>query len=46
MIVARLPTTVCIRQESRGIRETNLLFLYLQPFALFSPWEPGYEQTD
>jgi len=37
MIVARLPTAVCIKQESRGIRETNLLFLYFPFFSLFSP---------
>jgi hypothetical protein len=46
MIVARLPTTVCIRQESRGSRAANLLFLYFSPFAHFSSWEPGHEQTD
>jgi hypothetical protein len=40
MIIIRLPTTLCVRRESRGVRETNLLV------ALFSPWEPRYEQTD
>jgi len=46
MIVARLPTTVCIRLGSQGVRDANLLFLYFSPFAHFSPLEPGHEQTD
>ncbi len=46
MIIIRLPTTLCVRRESRGVRETNLLVPRFSPFALFSPWEPRYEQTD
>ncbi len=43
MMILRLPTTLCVRRESGGAREENLR---VSLFALFSPWEPGYEQTD
>lgn len=46
MIIIRSPTTLCVRRESRGVGEANLLVPRFSPFALFSPWEPGYEQTD
>ncbi len=46
MMIIRLPTTLCVRRESRGAREATLLVPRFSPFALFSPWEPGYEQTD
>ena len=46
MIVIRLPTTLCVRRESRGVRESNLLVPHFSSFALFLPWEPRYEQTD
>jgi hypothetical protein len=45
MIVARLLTTVCLRHESRGIREANIIVPDFSRFAV-SPWEPGNEQTD
>ena len=37
MMIIRLPTTLCVRRESRGAREANLLVLRFSPFALFSP---------
>ena len=43
MMIIWLPTTLCVR---RGAQEVNLLVPRFSPFALFSPWEPGYEQTD
>jgi hypothetical protein len=46
MIIIRSPTTLCVRRESRGVGEANLLVPRFSPFALFSLWEPGYEQTD
>jgi hypothetical protein len=46
MIIMLLPTTLYVRRESRGVREPNLLVPRFSPFALFSPWEPRYEQTD
>lgn len=46
MIIIRLPTILCVRRELRGVREANLLVPCFPPFALFSPWEPGYEQTN
>ena len=46
MIIIRLPTTLCVRRESRGVREANLLVPRFSRFVLFLLWEPGYEQTD
>ena len=46
MIMIRLPTFLCVKRELRGVREANLPVLCFPPFALFSPWEPGYEQTN
>lgn len=46
MIIIRLPTTLCVRRELRGVREANMLVPRFPSFAPFSPWEPGYEQTD
>jgi len=58
MIVIRLPTTLCVRRdpkfEVRGSKFRKprtsdiepLPVPHFLPFALFSPWEPGYEQTD
>jgi hypothetical protein len=46
MIIIRSPPTLCVRRESRGVGEANLLVPRFSPFALFSLWEPGYEQTD
>jgi hypothetical protein len=46
MIILRLPTILCVRRELRGVREANLLVPRFSPYALFSPREPGYEQTN
>jgi hypothetical protein len=46
MIVARLATTLSMRQESRGMRAVNALVTDFSSFTLLLPWEPGYEQTD
>lgn len=46
MIIIRLPTFHCVRRELRGVREANLPVPRFPPFALYSPWEPGYEQTN
>jgi hypothetical protein len=46
MIVERLPTILCMRQESQGMREANLLVTDFSPFVIFLLWEPGYEQID
>ena len=46
MIIIRLPTTLGVRRELRGVREANMLAPRFSPYALFSRWEPGYEQTD
>ena len=46
MIVARLSTTLSMRQESRGMRAANFLVPDFSSFTLLLPWEPGYEQTD
>lgn len=46
MIIIRLPAFLCVRRELRGVREANLPVPCFLPFALFSPWEPGYEQTN
>jgi hypothetical protein len=46
MIVEQLPTILCMRQESQGMREANLLVPDFSPFAFLLPWEPGHEQTD
>jgi len=46
MIIIRLPTTLCVRRELRDLREANLLVPRFSPYALFSPWEPRYEQID
>ena len=35
MIIMLLPTTLCVRRESRGVREANLLVPRFSPFALF-----------
>ena len=46
MIILRLPTILCVRRELRGVGKANLLVLRFSSFALSSPWEPGYEQTN
>lgn len=46
MIIIQLPTTLCVRRELRGVREANMLVPRFSSFARFSPWEPGYEQTN
>jgi len=46
MIIIRLPTTLCVRRGSRGVREANLLVPRFSPFARFLPWEPRHEQAD
>jgi len=46
MIIIRSPTILCVRRESQGVGEANLLVSCFSPFVLFSLWEPGYEQTD
>lgn len=46
MIVVRLPTTIRIRQESRGMRAVNLLVQDFSSFAFLFSWGPGYGQTD
>jgi len=46
MIVIRLPTTLCVRREVQGGQEANLIVPRFSRSLLFSPWEPGYEQTD
>jgi hypothetical protein len=46
MIIIRSPTTLCVRRESRGMGEANLLVPRFSRFVLFLLWEPGYEQTD
>ena len=35
MIVVWLPTTVCIRRESRGVREANLLGPRISAYRAF-----------
>ena len=46
MIVARLPTALSMRQESRGMRAANFLVPDFSSFTLLLPWEPEYEQID
>lgn len=46
MKVIRLPTTLCVRREAQGVREASLIVPRFSRSVLFSPWEPGYEQTD
>ncbi len=46
MIVGWLPTTIRIRQESKGVRAANLLVQDFSSFAFLLPWGPGYGQTD
>jgi len=46
MIIIQLPTPLCVGRELRGVREAIMLVPRFPSFALFSPWEPGYEQTD
>jgi hypothetical protein len=46
MIMIRLPTFLCVKRELRGVREAILPVPCFSPFALFSPWEPGYEQIN
>jgi hypothetical protein len=58
MKVIRLPTTLCVRRDPKfEVRGSKFLTLQpsafslqtaspVSPFALFSPWEPRYEQTD
>ncbi len=55
MMIIRLPTTLCVRRDPkfkvwgskfRKPRTSDLEFALVPRFALFSPWEPRYEQTD
>ena len=46
MTVARVPTILSMRQESRGMRAANFLVPDFLSFTLLLPWEHGYEQTD
>jgi hypothetical protein len=46
MIVEPLPTILCMRQESQGMRAVNLLVQDFLSFAFLFSWGPGYGQTD
>jgi len=55
MIIVRLPTTLCVRRDPkfeirgskfRTLQPSTFSLQTASPFAFFSPWEPGYEQTD